>query len=246
MPEILKEVSCPHCGAPLKLDKGDVVFTCGYCGFTGLFDLSKAFTYQHSMFLNQAPIDKVDQLVRDWFGEGFLKPHDLKKKGKIVEKKLVYVPLWIVSLDSTTTYEGFFERLGPTVVKKGQIKRSYDWVVIARKATPFPEREYHLSLDAKTPFDLTKLEKYSIVLNSEIDDEKAADRAIEGVKSLHQYLALRDVDKIMSSNTEVKILEKNYFHAPIWFITYEYKGNVYKMYLDGARCEVIVGEFPEA
>jgi hypothetical protein len=126
------------------------------------------------------------------------------------------------------------------------MKNSYDWVIIARKNAPFPEKEYHLGLATKSPFDVSRLEKYSKVLNSEIDDKEAIDRATEEVKALHQYLALRDVDKIINIDTEIKILEKNYLHAPIWFITYEYKQKLFKMYLDGAREEVIVGEFPEA
>ena len=246
MSEILKEINCPHCGAPLKFDKGDIIFTCGYCGFTGLFDFSKAFTYEHAMYLNQVSIDELDKIVMDWFEEGFLKPSDLRKKGKIVEKNLIYIPLWIISLDVTTSYEGFFERLGPAVVKKNQMKNSYDWVIIARKNAPFPEKEYHLGVATKSPFDVSRLEKYSKVLNSEIDDQEAIDRATEEVKALHQYLVLRDVDKILNISTEVKILEKNYLHAPIWFITYEYKGELFKMYVDGAREEVIVGEFPGA
>ncbi len=245
MPEIVEEINCPHCGAPIKFDKGDVVFTCGYCGFTGLIDLSRAFTYAHSMFSNNVDISHVDQIVMDWFEEGFLKPPDLRKKGRIFEKKLVYVPLWILSLDATTSYEGSFERLGPAVIKRNEIKKTYDWIIIARKNTPFPEKEYHLSLALKTPFDMGKIEKYSIVLNSELDADEAIERAIEEVKGLHQYITLRDVDKLLSINTEVKILEKNYLHAPIWFITYEYNRKLYKMFLDGASEEIIIGEFPE-
>jgi len=246
MSEIIKEVSCPHCGAPLKFDKGDIIFTCNYCGFTGLLDLSKSFTYEHSMFVNQVDDKEVDEIVVDWFGEGFLKPGDLKKKGKITEKKLVYIPLWILSIDAITSYEGFFERLGPATIKKDQIRKSYDWVIIARKSAPFPEREYHLALANKRPFDVSKLEKYSVVLNSEIDADEAVERTMEEAKNLHQYLALRDVDKILKINTEVKVLERNYLHSPIWFVTYSYKGELFKMYIDGAGEDVIVGEFPEA
>ena len=132
------------------------------------------------------------------------------------------------------------------VIKKNQMKDSYDWVIIARKNAPFPEKEYHLGVATKSPFDVSRLEKYSKVLNSEIDDQEAIVRTTEEVKALHQYLALRDVDKILNISTEVKVLEKNYFHAPIWFITYEYKGELFKMFVDGAREEVIVGEFPGA
>ncbi|MEM3504122.1 MAG: hypothetical protein QW134_07865 [Nitrososphaeria archaeon] len=245
MPEILREVVCPHCGAPLKFDKGDIIFTCHYCGYTGLLNVSKPFTFEHSMFVNQISADLVENIVRDWFSEGFLKPPDLRKRGRVVEKNLFYVPLWIISLNAVTSFEGYFERLGPSIVRKDVIRGSYDWIVIARKNTPFPEREYRLGLASKVPFEVGRVEKYSIVLNSEIDSDEAEGRAVEGVRSLHKYLVQREVDKILSFSCEVKVLEKNYLHAPIWFIVYEYKGGLYKLYIDGARKDVIFGEVPE-
>jgi hypothetical protein len=245
MSEILKEIRCPHCGAPLKFDKGDIIFTCQYCGYTGVFDVSKSFTFEHSLFVNQLDKDMVENFVRDWFSEGFLKPPDLRRRGRIVEKTLLYIPLWIISLNAVTSYEGYFERLGPSVVRRDTIKGSYDWVVVARKSALFPEREYHLGPALKVPFDISRIEKYSIVLNSEISSEDAEERAVEAVKSFHKYLVQREVDKITSISTEAKVLEKNYVHAPVWQIVYEYKGKLYKLYIDGARKEVIVGEVPE-
>lgn len=165
-----------------------------------------------------------------------LKPPGLRKRGKIVEKNLFYVPLWIISLNAVTSFEGYFERLYPSITKKDILRGSYDWVVIAGKNTPFPEREYHLGLASKVPFEIGRIEKYSVVLNSEIDSAEAEERAVEGVRSLHRYLVQREIDKI---------LEKNYLHAPIWFIVYEYKGCLYKLYIDGARRDVIFGKFPE-
>jgi len=245
MPEILREIRCPHCGAPIKFDKGDIILTCQYCGYTGVVDVSRPFTFEHSMFVNQLDAYAVEKFVLDWFSEGFLKPPDLRKRGRIVEKTLLYIPLWVISLDAVTSYEGYFERLGPSLSRRDVIRGSYDWVVLARKKALFPEREYHLALALKVPFDIGRIEKYGSVLNSEIDYEEAERRAVDGVRELHKYLVKREVDKIVSINTEVKVLEKNYVHAPVWIIVYEYKGKLYKLYVDGAGKEVILGEVPE-
>jgi len=47
---------------------------------------------------------------------GFLKPSDLARKSKIIEKNLIYLPFWVVSVEVTSNYKGIFERITPSVV----------------------------------------------------------------------------------------------------------------------------------
>ena len=53
-----------------------------------------------------------------------------------------------------------------------------------------------------------------------------------------------DVDKIIEAKTEFKIGEVIYLHAPVWFITYEYKHERYSLFLDGTTGNVIKGDIP--
>jgi hypothetical protein len=44
--------------------------------------------------------------------------------------------------------------------------------------------------------------------------------------------------------TELKVSEAVYLHAPVWFVSYEYKKSRYQVLLDGSSGEVIKGDLP--
>jgi len=241
---VVEEIRCSHCGAPLAFEPGEILATCRYCGFTSVIETGRPFDLEHSMLPNRFDPAGVEELLRDWMRSGFLKPGDLAKKAKILEKNLVYLPLWVVSLSAVSRYKGVFERLGPSTVKEGRIERSYEWVVLARKAAEFPTREYDVPLRAKVPYDFRRVEDFARVLNSEIGREEAVELAKQQVEAHHQFLAQQDVDKIVEVSSDLSVGESVYLHAPIWFIAYEYRGKRYSVILDGAIGTVIKGDIP--
>lgn len=241
---IVQEIRCSHCGAPLTFNPGEILVTCHYCGFTSVIETGEPFTLEHSMFLNEYNLDQVEEFVRDWMRSGFLKPGDLAHRSKILEKNLVYLPFWVVSLSAISNYKGVFERLGPSVVKEGKIEKDYDWLILARKAAIFPTREYDVPLEGKIPYDFRKIEGFAKVLNSEIDKTEAIELARQQVEGFHQFLAQKEVDKIIEMKTEFSIGDSVYLHAPIWFIVYEYRGERYNVIADGATGTVIKGDIP--
>lgn len=241
---IVSEIRCSNCGAPVSFEPGEIVATCRYCGYTVVIETGKAFTFEHSMFLNGYSQAQVDGLVDAWMRTGFIKPGDLARKSSIVEKRLVYVPFWVVAVDATTVYKGVFERITPAVVKEGRIERQYSWLVLARKATQFPTREYDVPMQGKIPYDFRRIEGFAKVLNSEVNGAEAVDIAKHEIEGLHTFLVGKDVDKTVEIKTEWKVGEVVYLHAPIWFIVYEYKGKRYSIFLDGATGSVIKGDIP--
>jgi len=241
---IVEEIKCPHCGAPLAFEPGEILATCKYCGFTVVIETGQAFTFEHSMLVNKYDPTQIEEPIRGWMREGFLKPQDLAKKAKLTEKELVYLPFWVVSAEARSSYKGIFERITPSVVKEGTIEKEYDWLVLARKATEFPTREYEVPLEGKIPFDFRKVEAFAKVLNSEIDKDEAVEQAKQEIERDHEYLAKEDVDKIIEIKNEIKIEETVYLHAPIWFIKYEYKGKVYQLIFDGATGTTVKGDIP--
>ena len=196
------------------------------------------------MLLNEYNSEQVEKLVGNWMRSGFLKPGDLARSSKILEKTLTYLPFWIVSVTATTSYKGIFERLVPPVVKEGKIEKKYNWLVLARRATQFPTREYDVPLEGKVPFDFRKIQELAKVLNSEMEKQEAVGLTRQQIETHHQFLAQQDVDKIIEKKTDFKIGEAVYLHAPIWLIVYEYKGERYQIILDGATGAVIKGDIP--
>lgn len=242
---VVKELSCSYCGAPIQFKPGEIIATCRYCGYTVVIETGKAFTYEHSMLLNKYSPESVEEPARNWMRSGFLKPPDLAKKANFVEKTLVYLPFWVVSAEAESTYKGVFERLNPPIVKEGKISKKYSWLVLARKASEFPTREYDVPLEGKIPYDFRRIEGFAKVLNSEIDRDEAIEIAKQQIGEHHLYLAQQDVDRIIEMRNEIKVNQTLYLHAPVWFIKYEYKGKVYTLWLDGATGTVIRGEIPQ-
>jgi hypothetical protein len=243
---IVQKIDCAHCGAPIDFKPGEIVTTCRYCGFTQVIQTGEPFTFEHSMLLNEHDDVLVENRVREWMRSGFAKPSNLAKASKVTEKSLTYMPFWILDIEAFSSYKGVFERITPTIVKEGKIEKHYDWLVLARKATEFPTREYDVPLEGKVPYDFRRIEAFAKVLNSEVERSEALERAKQEIEAHHQFLAKQDVDKISEMQTKFTLGDAVYLHAPIWFIVYEYKRETFQIILDGATGMVIKGDIPAA
>ena len=241
---VAKEVSCSHCGAPVEFKSGEIVTTCKYCGFTTVIQTGKAFNFEHSLILNNYDAVRMENCVRAWMSSGFMKPGDLAKKSKIVEANLVYLPFWVVFCVATTTYKGIFERISPPVMKDGQIEKEYNWLVLARKATVFPTREYIVPLTGKIPYNFQKIESHAKVLNSEVDRDETLEIAKQQIESHHSFLLQQNIDRVIELSTVLELKQILYLHAPVWFVKYQYKEKLYQLIIDGSTGSVLKGDIP--
>ena len=244
MVAVTNQISCSHCGAPLPVQPGEILITCGYCGFTSVVETGQPFEFEHSLILNTIGNEQVLEALRSWMKNSFIAPKDLSKKFSLTDENLVYLPFWVVTGEATSHYKGIFERIAPAVEKDGDISNHYDWMVLARTQTDFPTRSYHLSLEGKVPFEATKIQSNAKVLNSELTSQEAVQRAHDEISNLHEYLAKDRVDKIVDIKTDFAVSGSYYLHAPIWFLTYEYKGKRFQVLMEGASAQVITGNLP--
>jgi hypothetical protein len=241
---VAQNIRCSHCGAPVEFKPGEIIATCKYCGFTTVIETGQAFTFEHSLLLNVYTPERMDNLIRDWMRAGFMKPGDLAKKSKITEKTLIYLPFWVVTAEASTKYKGIFERIAPPIVKEGEIKNQYNWLVLARQASDFPTREYDVPLAGKIPYDFRKIEGFAKLLNSEMERDQAIEVAKRQIDAHHRFLLQQNVDRVIDATTTLTPKQMVYLHAPVWFIKYEYKGNSYQMLIDGATGMVLKGDIP--
>jgi hypothetical protein len=241
---VAQEIRCSHCGAPVEFKPGEIVATCKYCGFTTVIETGQAFNFEHSLLLNNYNEAQIDDLVHNWMRSGFVKPGDLVRKSKLTEKNLVYLPFWVVSAEASTKYKGIFERIAPPIVKEGEVKNEYNWLVLAREAADFPTREYDVPLSGKIPYDFRKIEGFAKVLNSEIDRDEALELAKQQIEAHHRFILQQDVDRIVQATTTLTLKQMVYLHAPVWFIKYEYKGNSYQLIIDGSQGMALKGDIP--
>ena len=243
---VAQNIRCSHCGAPVEFKPGELIATCKYCGFTTVIETGEPFNFEHSLLLNKYDQNQADTLIKDWMRSGFMKPGDLAKKSKILEKNLVYLPFWVVSAEAKTIYKGIFERISPPIVKDGKIEKEYNWLVLAREAAGFPTREYDVPLEGKIPYDFRKIEGFAKVLNSEITRDEALELAKQQIEALHSFLLKQEVDKIVEITTDINVKQAVYLHAPVWFVKYEYKSQAYQLILDGAAGMALKGDIPSS
>jgi hypothetical protein len=243
---IAQEIKCSHCGAPVEFKPGEIIATCKYCGFTTVIETGQAFTFEHSLILNEFDLKSIDEPIRAWMSGGFLKPGDLAKKSKLIERNLIYLPFWVASVEAKSTYKGIFERISPAIVKEGAISKEYDWLVLAREASEFPTHAYNVPLEGKIPYDFRKIEGFAKLLNSEIDRKAALKMAKQQIEDHHRFLLQQDVDRIVEIKTEVTLKQMVYLHAPVWFIKYEYKGKIYELIIEGTAGTALKGDIPSS
>ena len=244
MSDIIKEFSCPNCGGPLSIKPGEILVTCKYCGFTSLIETGKPFEFEHSLIVNQYAIVQVAESIKRWMSASFAAPRDLAPKASIVDSELFYLPFWVIVTEATSHCKGIFERISPPVRKEWDTQNEYSWLVLARRGSDFPTRAYEMPLEAKIPYDFTKIDGSAKVLNAELDASEATEIAKREIRNLHEFLAKDTVDKIIEMNTEFNVKSTLYLHSPIWFVNYEYKKQRYRILMDGSTGEVIKGDLP--
>lgn len=244
MPDVVSEISCEHCGAPLNLKPGELVATCRYCGYTAVVGANAPFQLEHSLIVNEFNAAGITDSLQNWMRSGFMKPGDLAKKSKMLMLELRYLPFWVVPLKATSTYEGVLERISPPMPRKGTIENDYNWLVLGRKGSEFPTRDYSVPVEGKIPFDFTKVDSTGIFLNSEIASSEAVQHAKDEVEDHQKFLVKQDVDQVTSFSTDFKVDTPTYVHAPLWFAKYEYKGRSYNAILDGSSGAVLRADVP--
>jgi len=243
---VAQSVACSRCGGPVEFEPGELFATCKYCGFTTVIETGEPFSFEHSLLLNKYDEPGIDDLVKAWMASGFLKPADLARKSKILEKSLIYLPFWVISVEARTAYKGVFERISPPIVKEGTLEKEYNWLVLAREASEFPTREYDVPLEGKIPYDFRRIERFAKILNSEIGRDEALELAKQQIEADHRFLLQKDVDRIIDLKLELNMKQIVYLHAPAWFIKYDYKGSSFQIIVDGATGAVLKGDIPSS
>jgi hypothetical protein len=141
MVEIAEHVSCPGCGAPLKLKAGEVIVTCEFCGTALNMAVGKKYFLRHAIIPSKYSSQHISQMAKQWMSAGFLKPDDLAQASKINEMNLVFLPFFVIHVQAKSNYEGYFTRTGQNIPKKGDLTKEYYWKILGRRASNFPTKE---------------------------------------------------------------------------------------------------------
>src|SRR3972149_3395436 len=173
MPELVDSLSCPKCGGPLKLEVGEVIVTCQYCGTASRIIGDRPFLVRHGMLAHRLDRAGAEAAIAGWMEGGFLKPDDLREASHLESLQCVDVPFYVFEVDATTSYGGVLTRTGTNERRSGTVPRNVFWKILARRSGEFPVREYKIPLAHKVPFDTAGMVPGSRLLNAAVAEDEA-------------------------------------------------------------------------
>jgi len=146
---------------------------------------------------------------------------------------------WVVYARSN-----FDEYYGLNALNPGQCSTSADWGGFAMSFGLGDKKSEGIDLaTGKKPFSMD-VAKGVPVINGQITQDQADDRAKAQIVGYHRSQAESKVTRLTDCDTTVQVERTELIYAPMWFVEYAYKGKTYRMLLEGHQGRVICGEAP--
>lgn len=95
----------------------------------------------------------------------------------------------------------------------------------------------------KTLFQ-AELAKGMKIVNGQITQAQAEERARAQITAYHRRLVNKKVDQVTNCTTTIVVEKTELIYAPLWFVDYSYKGKNYRMLVEGHKGRIITGEAP--
>jgi hypothetical protein len=178
-------------------------------------------------------------------------------QSKIVERKLVFYPFWVIEVEAKTNYTGVQKK--PDFGGRNSVRRlswnhitetnsidiEQDIFVPANSDTPKELREYVIPTKRKEFFDKDKIiEVRGTAMPIHMEQEVAIKKAKKIMTKVIKEEAMKEVDRITQIDTDLKITAVFLVSVPIWHIKYCYKIRNYDALVDGASGRIVYMKFP--
>jgi hypothetical protein len=126
-----------------------------------------------------------------------------------------------------------------------RLTRAFNQPVVAvRSLSQYETDNYEFVVQSKQLFDPNKIQKGIEVLNGDVSESEAAERAKGLVSTKMEAEAKRACDALDSVSTQVTTQEGELLHAPIWFVKYVYDNQEFFILIDGSNGKVMKGGKP--
>jgi hypothetical protein len=133
---------------------------------------------------------------------------------------------------------------GPRRVQRC-IDKNYDWPVISiRGLEDYVVDNYQFSVSEKQLFDPGKLNNEGEILNGDVTEDEAKDKARGSVCCFQEKEAQKQLDTLSSLDSKTKTQDGELMHAAIWFVKYNLDDKSYYILVDGSAGKVIKGQRP--
>ena len=235
---------CSGCGASMSYDASAGTLRCPFCGSADLRGQDDAKTIAPTKVVPFA-VDKKDAInrMRDWLGQGFWRPSDLRQQAMVISMTPVYVPYWVFQA-STHTYWTADSSQTPAGARgdwyplTGEYSGSYSGVLIgASGALTSSETTslcpFELSAGVRpeqVDLDNVTVEQFSVAR------KYARPLARQGLESLEGEACQKFVPgrcRNMKVNVRITDLHSEPMLLPVWIMAYRYRDEVFRFLVNG-------------
>ncbi|MGC8644903.1 MAG: zinc ribbon domain-containing protein [Thermoplasmata archaeon] len=261
--EVLKEMKCPSCGAPLNPAEGEAMVVCSYCGTSvSLGSLGWSRVKKHFILdLKVAMKEQAEEISKQFLDRSLFHRH-LFEKSTLSKVELSYVPYWVIDAGYSAQYRYKREQVNPggfvgvgiggrggfggptvsmqTVIESGTDVDKVSYPVVAvENLNQYQPPDYIFNLSNKRELSPKDLSGPVKLMNGTMGEEKAR---VEGKIRLQQWVIRRlqrRVHGFLSAEVNVEIADMYLVHVPIWSLVFTRKSENIFLLIDGHNSSVM-------
>ncbi|MEM0130125.1 MAG: zinc ribbon domain-containing protein [Thermoplasmatales archaeon] len=261
--EVLKEMKCPSCGAPLSPAVGEAMVVCAYCGTPiSLGSLGWSRVKKHFILdIKVALKEQAEEISKQFLDRSLFHRH-LFEKSVLSKIELNYVPYWVIDAGYSAQYKYKREQVNPggfvgvgfggrggfggptvsmqTVIESGTDVDQVSYPVVAvDNLNQYQPPDYIFNLSQKRELSSKDLSGSVKLMNGTMGEEKAR---VECKVRLQQWVIRklqRRVHGFQSAEVNVDIADIYLVHIPIWTLGFTRKSENIFLLLDGHNATVM-------
>jgi DNA-directed RNA polymerase subunit RPC12/RpoP len=272
-PGSVQTFTCSNCGATTSFDAGSQTLRCPFCGTQMAVRATGAAvpTITAPQYVLPFKLDKDTSIskVREWLGDSFFAPGDLKSRSALDRGQGTYVPFWRFDADCDSDWEGEVSRTQTRQVARTftnadgkQERRMEDEQYKTWHPRTGQHSGHHRTFvcasqwltqeeaDKLMPFPEEGMRTYSTDLlagySSEepgIDERGAWEPGENRIREMERDECASEVERLTSVETRVSNRQSAVCYLPVWLYNYQYDGKQYRVLVNGHTGE-IVGDRP--
>jgi hypothetical protein len=243
MTDVITNINCPHCGAPLEIMPGTVVVICKYCDST-VHISDKPFILSHSILPCKISEKDTVEHFNSWIKSSDMLSFRMRHGIKLETYKLKLIPFWICKANIKYSYKGVSLKYGNKIEKEESDSKIYIWKILAHRESFFPARDYDIPMNALAQYSISMIPPSAEFFPFEISETDAKEVGKGEVEAYQKELLSNNVDEITSFSSDITFSDMELVHVPIYFLKYRYREKEYNAYIDGSDGEIIHVELP--
>ena len=258
----VKQIVCGTCGGSFISETSSISGLCPYCGSNSITESKEIAGVLEPTGIVPFKIskDEAQGIFKQWIAARRMAPMDIAKNAQITDLVGVYVPYWVFDCDTFTPYNGKF---GKTY---GSGDDQYTKYHKSSGVCQMPVKNLTLLASGRlekdsfwksvSQFDFSAMKRYdSNILSGfwsesyTIDGVSAWQTAMNKIYEMirRRIKSMEDADVIARIDMQPQAgnIRAKYVLAPIWITSFDYKGTIYRVLVNGQTGSV-AGTWPKS